>query len=180
MLNAPLPPTRTTMPTSIRYNLKLDKKSIDYSVMDPEVVDLCKVINALPGVITSESCCGHGETPYRIWFKVDGSPLSRLNENSCLQGLFFITRCTDRRYWEFGDQWTITLSVGDMYDARGLYPTMFLLESKAVGDEAYTQVKSLIKNMEVHLNHKNFKKGFAIDIGDFKVKEENGNYLFDV
>jgi hypothetical protein len=156
------------------------KKLIDYSTMYPEVVDLCKVINALPGVITTESCYGHGETTYKIWFKVDGSPLSRLNENSCLQGLFFLTRCLDKRYFEFGDQWAITLSVGDMYTERGLYPTMFLLESKALGESALVQAQSLIKNMEDHLNNKNFKKGFSIDIGDFKVKEANGNYMFDV
>ena len=36
--------------------------------IDPECVDLCRVLNNLPGIATFESCCGHGKTSYRIWF----------------------------------------------------------------------------------------------------------------
>jgi len=39
--------------------------------MDPECVALCDVLNAMPGVRTFESCCGHGIRPFRIWFEVD-------------------------------------------------------------------------------------------------------------
>lgn len=35
--------------------------------LDPEVRELCEAINALPGVATIESCCGHGKQPFRIW-----------------------------------------------------------------------------------------------------------------
>jgi hypothetical protein len=37
--------------------------------MDKECVDLCNALNQLPGIYTIESCCGHGERPYHIWFK---------------------------------------------------------------------------------------------------------------
>jgi hypothetical protein len=37
--------------------------------IDPECVDLCRALNALPGIATNESCCGHGESPFRIWFE---------------------------------------------------------------------------------------------------------------
>jgi hypothetical protein len=36
--------------------------------MDPECMALCDALNALPGISTFESCCGHGEHPFRIWF----------------------------------------------------------------------------------------------------------------
>jgi len=170
---------RTTMPESIRYNIKKEKREIDYTPMDPEVVDLCKAINSLPGLITTESCCGHGESTFRIWFKVDATPLSRFNENSCMQGLFFLTRCVDNRYFEFGPDWSISLSVSDTYDVRGLYPTMFLLECSSKGKEAYGLANSLHKNMIYHLNHKNFKNGFALNMEDFNVSNEDGIFKFN-
>jgi hypothetical protein len=36
--------------------------------MDPEAIGLCRAMNAFPGIVTTESCCGHGEKPFRIWF----------------------------------------------------------------------------------------------------------------
>lgn len=170
---------RSTMPESIRYNIKQAKREIDYTVMDQEVVPLCKAINSLPGVITTKSCFGHGKTPIHIWIKVDATPLSRFNENSCMQGLFFLTRCTDNRYWKHGHEWEISLSVGDTYDVRGLYPTMFLLSSKAVGEEALVQATDLVANMVHHLNQNNFKSLFAIDTDDFSItKNDDGSLSF--
>jgi hypothetical protein len=38
--------------------------------LDPECAALCEVINNhVPGVVTTESCCGHGNQPYRIWIE---------------------------------------------------------------------------------------------------------------
>lgn len=37
--------------------------------MDQECVALCDAMNLFPGIQTVESCCGHGEMPYAIWFK---------------------------------------------------------------------------------------------------------------
>lgn len=37
--------------------------------MDPECLDLCRALNRAPGIETIESCCGHGRSPYHIWFK---------------------------------------------------------------------------------------------------------------
>lgn len=44
---------------------------IDWSDVDKECVRLCKVINQIPGIYSRESCCGHGEHPYHIWFSTD-------------------------------------------------------------------------------------------------------------
>ena len=39
--------------------------------MDIECIALCDALNGLPGIQTNESCCGHGNHPYRIWFHVE-------------------------------------------------------------------------------------------------------------
>jgi len=171
---------RTVMPTDVRFNMVHAKRDIDYTTMDPEVVKLCKDINSLPGVITNGATSGKGTDKFRIWFQIDASPISWVNENACMQGLFFLTRCVDRRYFKFGDKVSISLSVGDTYKPRGLYPTMFMLEIDAVGDEAYAIAEALHNNMIYHLNHKNFKTLFSIDLSNFRVDEKSGNYVFNV
>lgn len=40
--------------------------------IDPECVNLCMAMNLVKGIQTTESCCGHGEYPFRIWFRVRG------------------------------------------------------------------------------------------------------------
>lgn len=52
------------------------------------------------------------------------------------QGLFFLTRCVDRRY--FKHNWKITLSVGDNFPSEmpDILPTTYLLESSSTDDEA--------------------------------------------
>lgn len=39
--------------------------------MDKECIPLCDAINELPGISTIESCCGHNEKPFNIWFITD-------------------------------------------------------------------------------------------------------------
>ncbi len=145
--------------------LTFDYKGKYGEEMDPEVVDLCNAMNSLPGIETFNSCCGHGKNPFHIWFEVDP------NKDPRLQGLFFLTRCVDHRYWAFGHIWRIELSVGDMYDhADQILPTHYLLTSgKTKGELAYDQAKSLVKNMEEHLNHKSFFNGFDLELKKFKI-----------
>ena len=61
--------------------------------MDKECIALCNTLNRIPGVKTVESCCGHGESPFRLWFRcTDITVIARL------------ARCADRNYsdgrWE--------------------------------------------------------------------------------
>lgn len=37
--------------------------------MDAECIPLCRAMNAIEGIRTVESCCGHGVGPHRIFFK---------------------------------------------------------------------------------------------------------------
>lgn len=126
--------------------------------MDKEVRDLCDCMNALPGIKTFDSCCGHGSGPFSIFFEVTSD-----------KGIFFLTRCADHRYWKYGYLWKIELSVGDMYENNKL-PTHYRLHSGPIVEEdAYEQAKSLIENMNHHLNHVNFLKGYDLNIKDFDV-----------
>lgn len=118
--------------------------------MDLEVEELCDALNTLPGVRTTESCCGHSLEPFRIYFSVDGA--------ESMQGLFFLARCVDRRYWRHGYLWGIEVSVADA-SRDGSLPLVFLLHSgPIVGDDAYAQADSLVENMTQHLNHSAFLK----------------------
>ena len=47
------------------------KKWRNPNVMDSECISLCKAINPFRGIETVESCCGHGERPFHIWFLAD-------------------------------------------------------------------------------------------------------------
>jgi hypothetical protein len=152
--------------------------------MDAEVVSLCDALNACPGIITFESCCGHGKDPFSIYFYAT-DPV----------GLFFVTRCADRRYWKHGHRWTIHLSVGDdtaRADGRthrrmgidpakpdDILPTTYVLESLAwwgkelevtCGEKAYRQAQDLVRNMILHLTS-GFMEFYDLDIGRFGVKE---------
>jgi len=39
--------------------------------MDAECVALCEAMNLVPGIRTTESCCGHNEHEYRVFFNTE-------------------------------------------------------------------------------------------------------------
>jgi hypothetical protein len=39
------------------------------SDLDPECLALCVALNKMPGIQTTDSCCGHGKNPYWIFFQ---------------------------------------------------------------------------------------------------------------
>jgi hypothetical protein len=41
------------------------------SDLDPECVELVEAMNNFDGIRTTCSCCGHGKTPFRIFFLAD-------------------------------------------------------------------------------------------------------------
>ena|SRR5258708_2911725 len=69
--------------------------------MDPECIRLCDALNAMPGVRTFESCCGHGTHPFGIWFVVD--VLGRLRP--------LLDETTDDA------QWTVSVRIASGTDA---------------------------------------------------------------
>jgi len=146
-------------PTRVR---KLAANVIYSGVMDPEVLGLCNALNALPGISTTESCCGHGREKFSIFFQTYG----RCHK----EGLFFLARCIDRRYWKHGHHWEATLVVGDTYpqqEPRLGLPVSYILACEVKGEEAYKQAEDLVRNLNHHLNHANFIKAFELDLSKF-------------
>ena len=102
--------------------------------MDAECVELCKALNAVPGVRTDSSCCGHGREPYRVWFTVDD-----------LTDLPFVL------YWFDGCHcghygWRVIVTTD-----CGMSPAVFRVEGP-VGEESYEQaneIAALLKNLPV-------------------------------
>ena len=139
---------------------KLWNDTIDYgSDIDPEIVELLNTLNALPGIETFESCIGHGTSSVKIWFKV-------VDPNGV--GLFILTRCADFRYWKYGDEWDINLSIGDQI-INDILPIHYMLHSgDEMGELAYSQMKSLIDNLNDHMNHEGFMKGFNLNDRKYK------------
>lgn len=120
---------------------------------------LDNIIASLPGIfnVTSNLDNKKNIDPIRIFFDVSS------NNNT---GLFFLTRCCDRRYWRYGHLWKIELSVGDMFNDNNLPITYMLHSGNVVEEEAASQATNLIANMNWHLNHTTFITGF-------KLKKEN-------
>lgn len=95
--------------------------------VDCECVSICTTLNRLPGLITYESCSGHGERPFYIWFRCDNiDTLSRLG------------RAVDKRYSD--GNWEIVLDSCDG-NPRGC----FWLRSKSVlfNDELLKSINRL-------------------------------------
>jgi hypothetical protein len=141
--------------------LEFNKKFRYDREMDKEAIPLCNALNSLPGIKTIESCCGHGNEPFRIWFVVRNTDT----------GLFFLTRCVDHRYWEYGYLWGIDLMIDDLWFKGNKLPIVYMIHSGPIfGQLAYDQAKSLITNMNTHLNHKEFMEYYKLDIKTFKLK----------
>lgn len=101
--------------------------------IDKECIDLCAAINDIPGLRTVESCCGHGERTYKIWFKAE-----TLEWLPSL--LYFCDSC------HVGFNWKC-LATTDC----GMSPVTFLLESESKGQKAYEESKIISKHVMEHL-----------------------------
>ena len=146
--------------------MKKLKSDIVYGeILDDHIFLLCDAINGLPGLETFESCNGHGQQPYRIFFKVKESKT----------GLFFLTRCVDARYWKYGGNWKLELVVGDSWNGKEIdLPIYYMLHSNSVvGRDAYDQAYLLVDNMNYYLNHLNFMKMYDLDITKFNTFDDN-------
>lgn len=93
--------------------------------LDPECQALCEAMNNLPGIMTISSCCGHGNTPFGIWFVADElRDLPRL--------LYWFDVCHSG-------------AVGWQVIAKtdcGMSPVTFRVEGPT-GDEAYAEAKEI-------------------------------------
>lgn len=134
--------------------------------MDKECIELCDALNSIDAIQTIESCCGHDNEPFQIWFSLD------FKTSSAEKSLFFLTRCMDRRYWKHGHKWSLSMTVGDSYDGQHLPAHFHISSNKVKGKKAYKQAKNLVQNMNYHLNHKNFMEAYDLDLSTFSITSE--------
>jgi hypothetical protein len=83
--------------------------------LDPECLKLCVALNKLPGITTEGSCCGHGNYPYRIYFRA----------NLSYWGINLLLRRIDKRYGAPGS-WSVKMVETDLPED----PYCFILEGE--------------------------------------------------
>lgn len=112
---------------SIRYEIFHVPKD-----MDEECIKLCRKLNSLSNIKTTESCCGHLKEPYRIFFICDD--FIRLGR---------LFRCVNRNYSD--GKWRIEVDGGDTLPCYN-----FMLTSKehfSTYEEMEESINSLIENI---------------------------------
>jgi hypothetical protein len=104
---------------------------------------LVAALNLLPGVETTECCCGHGKEPFRIWLRMDSAEL----------GAVVLSRVLSGRYYNYapGEQrldpvWRLYLGDTEAYPK-------FVLEGKPMpgDDESYEPAVKLAANINEHV-----------------------------
>jgi len=123
-----------------------------------EMIELTKTLNTLPGIETLCHGDGKSSVPLSVWFK---------SKNP--KGLFILTRSIDKRYWRYGYDWDISLSVGDSFDNNYL-PIVYWLHPNILMDEERINrdITSLIDNIECHYDDDNFLNHYDINLEEYK------------
>ena len=94
--------------------------------LDPECLSLFQAMNGLAGIATFESCCGHGQEPFRMWFKPDNF--------ECLPDLL---------YWFNPCHSGLGRWICRVYTDCAKSPVVFVMESESVGAEAYEEADKI-------------------------------------
>lgn len=147
----------------LKKKLLYENGQIKKSLLEP--TELLETINALPGIYDVSSTPlyepnGGWSESFIIFFEVNS------NDNT---GLFFLTRCLDRRYFIHGNDWTLILEVGYKMRDDNL-PIIYMIERKNFKNvNIESEIKELINNMNRHLNNKAFMDLYGLDINTFSV-----------
>lgn len=119
--------------------IKLYKKfGEDYNDIDIDLIELASTINALPGIKVCHILI------------LDKLPLFMIHADEKNQdGLFFLARCIDNRYFKFGKNWNINMEVGDVLFGNGDRPIFYELVSSS--KDYKNEIRHLIENLNSHL-----------------------------
>lgn len=101
--------------------------------MDKECINICEAMNKLPGIETTESCCGHNKYPYRIFFHVD-----HLDALPAL--VYHFAGCHCGNY-----NWNIIAKTD-----CSMRPISFMAEGP-IGEEAYQSAEYIAKIIEEYM-----------------------------
>jgi len=112
--------------------------------IDKACINLCVAMNKLPGIETVESCCGHGESPYRIWFKMDTNSI----------GAIVLARCLSGRYYNYAPGELRNNPVWRAYISDTECFVCFLLEGKQMpgNHNRYLPADKLAENIMEHID----------------------------
>lgn len=131
---------------------------------------LLDIITKLPGVEVT----GHilDKTFSEIKSRWQG-PLIFLHIDEAEQeGLFFLTRVLDKRYFQHGHLWRIELSVCDLNYNNGDRPITYQIFRPLVGFESeetlVREYSDLIENMAYHFSNDNFMESYRMDREKYK------------
>ena len=101
--------------------------------MDTECIALCEALNKLPGIMTVESCCGHGKQPYHVWFQA--ADLEALP-----QVCYWFDGCHSGEYG-----WRVIAQTD-----CGMSPVSFMIEGSAGAFDAAVNIAELMRDDLVH------------------------------
>jgi hypothetical protein len=154
--------------------LRKETTNISRYKLKKEYKDLLMTIEALPGVHVTSTILD--KTFTNIKEKWNGILIFLHVEECTQEGLFFLTRCMDRRYWEHGNKWRIELEAGDNEHLNGDRPINYnLFRPFQEGDNEQIiidECKSLFDNMMDHFNHDNFMTHFNMDRKEYHLVDE--------
>jgi hypothetical protein len=151
-----------------KFSFGLYEDSIETSSVSIEKVnDLLDTINAIPGININN--CGY----YKKSSLYDEKIIIFFNyDNKSDDGLFFLLRCIDRRYFNFDVD--IKMSVSDLNHKNGGLPINYEIH---VQNEKYANIDCIINNMinsmNNYINDEFFFKGYGMDISNFSVRTLN-------
>ena len=120
-------------PEEVKAKNPLDVSTI--KDIDPEVVPLCNALNRMKGVRTFESCCGHGNRVFVIWFTVS----SMITLGRLAFGLYG-SHSSHEASW--------TIWVDQPTDGRTDFQPTFCFQSQSFGKAAYKQVNEIAEMLE--------------------------------
>jgi hypothetical protein len=134
---------------------------------------LTKTINALPGIkSTGNNLTNSFDKIKSNW---GGCCLFFYSDEKDAEGLFFLTRCLDTRYWEFGHLWRIEITCGDQIHSNGDKPITYNIYRPFIGQESEVEIdkeiSSLIDNMYYHFHDDNFMTGYSMNRTKYDLKE---------
>lgn len=107
----------------------------DIPTIDKEVIELCDAMNRFKGVTTFESCCGHGDYPFRVWFVVDSL-------ESLPPLLYFFDGCHSGIYG-----WTVKVTTD-----CAMSPVHFCACSKLMGEGAYYESTEIARYLNQYID----------------------------
>ena len=137
--------------------------------------NLTEVINSLPGIeITNDNLSYDFNIIKSNWA---GIYIFFNSDEKEREGLFFLVRSMDCRYWEFGHLWRIELSSGDKFKPNGDLPINYNIfrpiteELPYREDEIEREIESLIGSLNYHFHNNSFMNGYNMDRSKYTLKE---------